>query len=322
MKIVALAGGVGGAKLADGLARILPAEDLTIIVNTGDDFNHFGLRICPDVDTVCYTLAGLANPLTGWGRADETWNTMDSLTRLGGPDWFNLGDRDLGTHLERTRRLKQGSLLSEITRDFCQSWGIAPAIFPMSDDFCPTIVLSDEGELLFQEYFVHRKCEPKIKGFLFKDIDHARPSEGVIEAIQRASILVICPSNPFVSIDPILSISAIREAVMTKRFSSESRDLKVIAVSPIIAGKAVKGPLAKMYQELGFEASALSVARHYNGLLDVFVFDHSDSGYKTRIQDLGLRTLVTDILMNTVEDRKRLASEIISFARQVRQRYA
>ena len=180
MKIVALAGGVGGAKLADGLAQILPPEDLTIIVNTGDDFEHLGLYICPDLDTVCYTLAGLANPETGWGRADETWHAIENISRLGGPDWFRLGDQDLGTHLERTRRLKAGQTLSQITRDFCATWEIGPTVLPMSDDPVPTIVLTDEGELPFQEYFVHRRCEPRVRGFRFQGIEDARPAPGVI----------------------------------------------------------------------------------------------------------------------------------------------
>ena len=170
MKVVALAGGVGGAKLADGLAQTLPPEDLTVIVNIGDDFEHLGLKICPDLDTVCYALAGIANPETGWGRADESWHSLESISELGGPDWFRLGDRDLGTHLERTRRLHEGQPLSQVTRDFCKSWGIGPTVLPMSDNPVPTVVLTAEGELPFQEYFVHRRCEPRVRGFRFEDI--------------------------------------------------------------------------------------------------------------------------------------------------------
>ena len=206
MKIVALAGGVGGAKLAHGLAQILPPEDLTVIVNTGDDFEHYGLYISPDLDTVCYTLAGLANPKTGWGRKNETWQAIENAKVLGGPDWFNLGDQDLGTHLERTRRMKAGQTLSQITRDFCKAWGIGPTVLPMSDQPVRTIVETDEGELAFQEYFVHRRCEPKVKGFRFEGIDTAEAAPGALEAIEAADAVVICPSNPWVSIDPILAV--------------------------------------------------------------------------------------------------------------------
>jgi len=233
MKIVALAGGVGGAKLANGLAQIQHPEDLTIIVNTGDDFKHLGLFICPDLDTVCYKLAGLANPETGWGRADESWHAIENITRLGGPNWFHLGDQDLGTHLERTRRLKAGQTLSQITRDFCAAWGIGPTVLPMSDDPVPTIVLTDEGELPFQEYFVHRRCEPRVRGFRFQGVDGAHPAPGMIAAIREADLVVICPSNPWVSIDPILALPNIRSEIGSRR---------VVAVSPIIGGKAVKGP--------------------------------------------------------------------------------
>src|SRR5512133_2119051 len=206
MKIVALAGGVGGAKLADGLAKVLPPENLTVIVNIGDDFDLFGLRICPDLDTVCYTLAGLANPETGWGRVGETWNVIESAAKLGGPDWFHLGDQDLGTHLERTRRLKAGQTLSQITKDFCKAWGIAQTVLPMSDQPVRTIVETEEGDLAFQEYFVHRRCEPRVKGFRFEGLAGAEPAPGAREAIQSADAVIICPSNPWVSIDPILRV--------------------------------------------------------------------------------------------------------------------
>ena len=204
--IVALAGGVGGAKLAHGLAQILPPEDLTIIVNTGDDFEHLGLTICPDLDTVCYTLAGLANPETGWGRENETWNTISNIEKLGGPNWFRLGDQDFGTHIERTRRLKEGQSLSQITKDFCKAWGIKQTILPMTNSPVRTIVNTDEGELAFQEYFVHRHCEPRVKGFRFDGVEVAEPVIGAREAIKSAEAIVICPSNPWVSIDPILRV--------------------------------------------------------------------------------------------------------------------
>ena len=206
MNVVALAGGVGGAKLAHGLAQILKPQELTVIVNTGDDFEHYGLYVCPDLDTVCYTLAGLANPDTGWGRVDETWNVIENASKLGGPDWFKLGDKDLGTHLERTRRLKAGDSLSEITRDFCKVWGVQHTVLPMSDQPVRTIVGTDEGELAFQEYFVHRRCEPKVKGFRFEGVEEAGPAPGAREAVESADAIIICPSNPWVSVDPILKV--------------------------------------------------------------------------------------------------------------------
>ncbi|HEY3473049.1 MAG TPA: 2-phospho-L-lactate transferase CofD family protein, partial [Anaerolineales bacterium] len=198
MKIVALAGGVGGAKFAHGLSQILPPEDLTLIVNTGDDFEHYGLYICPDLDTVCYTLAGLANPETGWGRAHETWNVIENATKLGGLAWFRLGDQDLGTHLERTRRLKEGATLSQITREFCEAWGIKQTILPMSDQPVRTIVETEEGDLAFQEYFVHRHCEPRVTGFRFEGAQTAEPAPGTREAIRSADAIIVCPSNPWV----------------------------------------------------------------------------------------------------------------------------
>src|SRR5512134_1863864 len=232
MKIVALAGGVGGAKFAHGLAQILKPEDLTVIVNTGDDFEHYGLYICPDLDTVCYTLAGLANPETGWGRVDETWNVIQNARALGGPAWFNLGDQDLGTHLERTRRRKDGQCLSEITRDFCQAWGVQHTVLPMSDSLVRTIVETDEGELAFQEYFVHRRCEPRVRGFRFDGVEKAEPAPGTRAALQSADAIVICPSNPWVSIDPILK-------VLSPLLSGKGSGVRLVAVSPIIGGQTV-----------------------------------------------------------------------------------
>ena len=297
MKITALAGGVGGAKLAHGLAQILPPEDLTIIVNTGDDFEHLGLSICPDLDTVCYTLAGLANPETGWGRVNETWNTITNVEKLGGPNWFCLGDQDIATHLERTRRLKGGEPLSQITRDFCKAWGISHTILPMTDSPVRTIVDSDEGELAFQEYFVHRQCGPKVKGFRFDGVDVAEPAFGVREAVESAEAIVICPSNPWVSVDPILRVIPLPKKI-------------IVAVSPIIGGKTVKGPAAKMYAELGIEPSALAVAEHYRDLLSGFVLDNVDAHLSDKIRT---RTLVTDTLMNSLTDRARLAMDVLNF---------
>jgi LPPG:FO 2-phospho-L-lactate transferase len=299
MKIVALAGGVGGAKFAHGLAQILPHEDLTVIVNTGDDFEHYGLYICPDLDTVCYTLAGLANPETGWGRVNETWNVIGSAVKLGGPDWFNLGDQDLGTHLERTRRLKEGQTLSQITKDFCKAWGIKQTLLPMSDQPVRTIVETEEGDLTFQEYFVHRRCEPRVKGFRFKGIEVAEPAPGAREAIRSADAIILCPSNPWVSIDPILRVL-------------KKVEKPVVAISPIIGGQTVKGPAAKMFRELGIEPSALSVANHYCDLITGFVLDKIDEQLKGDI-DLNMSTMVTNTLMKDLKDRSRLAQEVLHF---------
>ena len=304
MKVVALAGGVGGAKLVHGLAQILPPENLTIIVNTGDDFEHLGLKICPDLDTVCYTLANLANPETGWGRADETWNALENLKALDGTTWFRLGDRDLGTHLERTHRLRAGQTLSQITSHFCHAWGISLTILPMSDDSVPTRVYTDEGTLPFQEYFVHRQCQPRVTGFRFEGIEQAHPAPGIEQSIQKADLVLICPSNPWVSIDPILSLPGLRHLVDTH---------PVIAVSPIIGGKAVKGPAAKMYTELGIQPSALAVAKHYGSLLTGFVLDNIDRAQAEAVLAMGVQLLVTNTMMTTSAERYRLAQEVIEF---------
>lgn len=312
MKIVALAGGVGGAKLAHGLAQNLAPDDLTVIVNTGDDFEHYGLYICPDLDTVCYTLAGLANPETGWGRVEETWNAIRNASNLGGPGWFNLGDQDLGTHLERTRRLKEGKCLSEITRDFCRAWGIEHTVLPMSDSPVRTIVETDEGDLAFQEYFVHRRFEPRVKGFRFEGAELAVPAPGTREAIRSADALVICPSNPWVSIDPILRVFSPLPTGDREALLKEGPRVRV-AVSPIIGGQAVKGPAAKIYRELGIEPSALAVANHYRGLANGFVLDQVDKQLQGEIVGLNMHVLVTNTLMNSHEERSPLAQEILKF---------
>ena len=313
MKIVALAGGVGGAKLAHGLAQILSPEDLTVIVNTGDDFEHYGLYICPDLDTVCYTLAGLANPETGWGRVNEEWNAFGNVSMLGGPDWFKLGDKDLGTHLERTRRLNQGQTLTQITKDFCKAWGIEHAILPMSDQPVRTIVETDEGELAFQEYFVHRRCEPRVKGFRFDGVENAEPAHGACETIQSADAIIICPSNPWVSIDPILKVISLTPSPLSRRERGWGEGEPIIAVSPIIGGQTVKGPAAKMYRELGIEPSALAVANHYRGLATGFVLDQIDEQLEGDVMGLNMRTLVTNTLMNSLDNRSRLAKDVLNF---------
>ncbi|MCC6261880.1 MAG: 2-phospho-L-lactate transferase [Anaerolineales bacterium] len=304
MKITALAGGVGGAKMVHGLAAHIAPTDLTVIVNTGDDFEHLGLTICPDLDTVCYTLAGLANFETGWGRANETWNVISNVEKLGGAGWFRLGDQDIATHLERTRRLKAGQPLSQITKDFCQAWGIPQTILPMSDAPVRTMVNTEAGELAFQEYFVHRRCEPKVKSFRFDGIASAEPASGVQEALHQADAILICPSNPWVSIDPILKVI-------------KTINRPVVAVSPIIGGQSVKGPAAKMYAELGIEPSALAVAQHYQRLLSGYVLDTVDAKLAQPINELGVKTLITNTLMTSLADRARLAEDVLHFIRSL-----
>jgi LPPG:FO 2-phospho-L-lactate transferase len=312
LNVVALAGGVGGAKLADGLARVLAPGQLTVVVNTGDDFVHYGLSISPDLDTVCYTLAGMASPTTGWGLMGETWQAVDSAVRLGGPAWFHLGDRDLGTHLERTRRLNLGEPLSQVTEDFCRAWGVLSRVIPMTDSPVMTIVDTVEfGPLPFQNYFVEHSCEPRVKGFSFQGIGQASPAPGVLSAIAEADLVVICPSNPWVSIAPILGVSGVRGALDGK---------PVVAVSPIIGGQTVKGPAAKMYAELGIQPSALAVAEQYGKLLSGFVFDKIDRDYTGPIEQSGIISHVTDTLMVTTADRQRLAGEVVLFGEQIQRR--
>jgi len=315
LQVVALAGGIGGAKLAHGLSQVVMPGSLTVIVNSGDDFEHLGLKICPDLDTVCYTLAGLANPETGWGRTGETWNALKSVADLGGPNWFRLGDRDLGTHLERTRLLSKGWTLSQITKEFSRAWNIVQTIIPVTDDFVPTMVDTDEGILPFQEYFVKQQYRPVVRGFRFNNVDNSKPAPGVLDSIREAELVVICPSNPWVSIDPILAIPGVRMELL-------SSACPIIAVSPIIGGKAVKGPAAKMYSEMGYKPSAFTVAEHYgvrliDGILSGFVMDNTDKNMSVEIQKKGLQTLVTNTLMKTIADRQRLAQEVIEFGKEL-----
>jgi LPPG:FO 2-phospho-L-lactate transferase len=309
MKIVALAGGVGGAKLITGLAQILPKSELTVIVNTGDDFDHFGLRICPDLDTICYSLAGIANIDTGWGLQTETWNALGTIQALGGPTWFRLGDRDLGTHMERTRQLSAGNPLSQVTKNFCRALGIETIILPMTDGrFATYIVTSEDNELPFQEYFVHQQCRPVIKSFRFEGSENCEPAAGVLEAINAAELIVICPSNPWVSIGPILAVQSIKESI---------RNRPVVAVSPIIGGKTVKGPAAKMYLELGIQPSPDAVAELYKDFLSGLIIDEIDRDQNDIISARGIILYITDILMKNDEDRRRLAGEVLTFGKML-----
>ena len=303
MKVVALAGGVGGAKLAHGLAMRLAPEDLTVVVNTGDDFEHLGLSISPDLDTVMYTLAGVANAETGWGLAGESWNFLDALGRLGGETWFRLGDRDLATHVERTRRLRAGETLTAVTGALCDALKVGPRILPMTDDRLRTWVESEEGRLEFQEYFVHRQCRPRVTGFVFEG--SALPTAQVMEALERAELIVICPSNPFVSIGPILALPGVRERL---------RGRTVVAVTPIVGGQAIKGPAGKMLAELKLEVSPVAVARYYEGVLNGFVLDVVDEGMANEIASAGLKVAVTDTIMRSDADRARLAQSVLDMA--------
>ena len=308
MKIAALAGGVGGAKLAQGLSEILPADDLSIIVNTGDDFELYGLYICPDLDTVCYTLAGMANPATGWGIKNDTFNTFAMLQENKSPTWFKLGDMDIATHMERTRLLNGGKTLTEVTLHFRDIWKLKHPVLPMTNHKVPTYVDTiEKGLISFQEYFVKYHFEPTVKKIIFQNIDKAVASEEMLSALERSDAVVICPSNPFVSIDPILSLKAVRDILVRKQ---------VIAVSPIIGGKAVKGPLQKMYVEKGIDPDPAAIAKHYTGILDCIYLDNQDKDYGKEIQQSGIIFQVTDILMPDLANRVRLAEEIYKYIKK------
>lgn len=304
--ILALAGGVGGAKMADGLAAALPPGDLTVIVNTADDMDYLGLHISPDVDTVLYTLGGLANPVTGWGIAGDTTATLEQLRTYGHDMWFWLGDRDIATHLSRTSRLASGTTLTDITRDMARALGIASTILPMSDDPVRTIVATPDGELAFQEYFVHRRQEPEVTGVSFQGIEAARMTERVREAIPTADLIMLCPSNPIVSIGPILAIPGLRETLLAAA-------APIVAISPIIGGKALKGPADRMLTSLGQESSAVGVARLYRGLIDAFVIDEQDAGLAAGIEaETGIGTIALQTIMGDRDDRRRLAIEVLA----------
>jgi LPPG:FO 2-phospho-L-lactate transferase len=311
--VLALAGGVGGAKLAAGLARVAP-EALTVVVNTGDDFEHLGLRISPDLDTVMYTLAGLNNPETGWGLAGESWSFMTALARLGGETWFRLGDKDLATHVERTRRLAAGETLSEITADFCRRLGIGPRLAPMSDSPVRTLVETARGVLGFQEYFVREGSAPRAVAVRFAGAERAAPSPAFAAALEGADLaaIVICPSNPVLSVLPILEVAGVGRL--------GARPAPVVAVSPIVGGRALKGPAAKIMSELGFAASAAGVAAFYGDLIDGLVIDRIDAAAAPAIEGAGPRVLVTDAVMHTPDDQAALARDVLAFARELEPR--
>jgi LPPG:FO 2-phospho-L-lactate transferase len=299
---LAITGGVGGAKLALGLCKLLKGDELTLAVNTGDDFEHLGLHISPDIDTLVYTLAGESNPDTGWGRRDESWQFMQALTALGGDSWFSLGDRDLAMNVERTHRLSKGQTLSQITAAFAASFGIDHTILPMSDDPVSTRVHTTQGPMDFQHYFVRERCEPKVTGFEFKGCEQARLNPDIRLKLGSPDLacVILCPSNPFVSIDPVLSLPGLRELL-------KSCPAPVVAVSPVVGGAAVKGPTVKMMQELSVPNTATAVAGHYRDFLNGFIIDREDSALKPDIEALGLTAEVTNTMMISLGDRVNLA---------------
>ena len=304
--VLALAGGTGGAKLALGLARTLPPDQLVIVVNTGDDDCFHGLHVSPDLDTIMYTLSGLANPETGWGLAGETFNSLDMLRKYGADTWFNLGDRDLATHIRRTQLMKQGATLSQVTRELCQRLGIAHQVIPMSDDPVRTVLGTGVGDLPMQEYFVHRRSEPEIQEIRYEGAASAKAADGFVSAIAQADLVVFCPSNPFLSVGPILALPGIREAL-----EGISASKLRVAVSPIVGGAAVKGPAAKIMAELGHEVSCVGVAQQYQGLCDLFVIDQQDAHLAPAIQKMGINPVVAPTIMNTEADKIALARRIL-----------
>jgi LPPG:FO 2-phospho-L-lactate transferase len=305
--VLALAGGVGGGKFCRGLAAVLPPERLAVVVNTADDFVHLGLHISPDVDSVLYALADQNDPARGWGLAGETWNFMAALERLGGETWFKLGDRDLATHVLRTEALAKGRTLSEVTALLARRLDVAHTVLPMTDDAVRSIVDTDDGPLDFQDYFVRRQCRPRFRGVTFQGAADAGPSPGFRQALDRAKAIVITPSNPFVSIDPILALPGIKDTLRQSR-------RPVVAVSPIIGGEAVKGPLAKMMREAGVEPSALGVAQHYGRLVDGWVIDSVDRDLAPAIEALGCRVKVCNTMMRTLDDKRCLAHDAVELA--------
>ena len=326
---LALSGGVGGARLVLGLTQLLSPEDLTVVTNTGDDFQHLGLAICPDLDTVLYTLAGWNNPETGWGQSDESWNLLNALARLGGEDWFRLGDRDLATHLIRTQMLAEGSSLSAVAAHLSAKMGVKYSILPMTDDPVATVVITKNTSgkatppavipaaagttrLAFQHYFVRERCQPQVERFEFEGIAAAVPSPGFIAALEvPPAAVIICPSNPFVSVAPVLNLPGIQSRL-------KATAAPVIAVSPIVGGRAIRGPAAKMMAELGLPQTALGVAQYYvesyGDLLSGFVLDQQDESLRDEVAALGLATSVTNTVMADLQAKTKLAADLLDFA--------
>jgi len=312
-KCLAISGGVGGAKLALGLSHELATGNLTIVANTADDFTHLGLKVSPDLDTVMYTLANINNKELGWGQQGESWNFLDALKMLGGDTWFRIGDRDLGTHIIRTQMMADGHTLSEVTTHLCRQLGIDHSLVPMTDEIVSTVVNTKSGErLAFQHYFVRDKCAPEVVGFEFDGMNDAKPAPGLMAALKDPDLncIIVCPSNPFVSVDPVLKIPGVMSAI-------ESSQAPMIAVSPIVGGRAIKGPAAKMMGELGMPQSALTVAKHYQKHypgMNGFVLDETDEELRQEVEALGFVTIVTNTVMVTLQDRIDLARTILDFS--------
>lgn len=307
--ILTLCGGVGGAKLAYGLSRTADPDDLLVVVNTGDDFLHLGLHISPDLDTVMYTLAGEADPERGWGLAGETWNFMEAIARFKGSDWFRLGDRDLATHLYRTRALQHGLGLAEVTKSLCDAFGIKHRVLPMTDDPLQTIIATDQGDLPFQDYFVRLDCRPRVRSVRFNWVEMARPHPEFAALLNNRELraVILCPSNPFLSIDPILSLEGVRQGL-------QSTPAPVVAVSPIVGGKALKGPAARIMEELGMAANNLSIAQYYRDFMDGLIIDRVDEDEAPAIEKLGIKVKLTDTVMHSMQDREKLAETTLDFA--------
>lgn len=308
-RVLALSGGIGGAKLALGLYRAVGAHELAVLVNTGDDFDHLGLRICPDVDTLLYTLSAIADRDRGWGRAEETWNFLGELRRLGGPDWFMLGDKDLALHVQRTLALREGSGLADFTAGIARQLGIDAAVLPMTDADVRTVLDTDAGRLEFQDYFVARRAAPKVAAIQYQGATTATPNDKALELLASPALqaVVLCPSNPWLSIAPMLAMPALRAALQATR-------APIVAVSPIVGGAALKGPAAKIMAELGLPVSAVEIARYYGDLLDGFVLDNIDRAATAQLQ---LPVLCTDTVMRNDADKERLAEETMRFAASI-----
>ncbi|MGE0128317.1 MAG: 2-phospho-L-lactate transferase [Blastocatellales bacterium] len=300
--ITALAGGVGASKFLDGLSRVAPPEDISIIVNTGDDIEMFGLYIAPDLDIVTYTLAERVNRETGWGLAGETFNCLEQLLGYTRTErWFNLGDRDLATHIFRTEQMRRGNSLSEVADRVRTALGVKSRILPMTDTHTPTTIITDEGEMHFQEYLVKRRAQPKVAGIRFENIESAEPAPGVAEAILESDAVIICPSNPLISIGPILAVPGMRELLKQTKAT-------VVAISPVVGGASLKGPTDRMLADLGMQVSAAQVARLYSDIADVFILDVQDKQARHEIEKLGLKVCVTDTVMSGLEEKIRLAA--------------
>jgi LPPG:FO 2-phospho-L-lactate transferase len=302
--ITALAGGVGASKFLQGLAKLVPLDQLTVIVNTADDIELYGLHVSPDLDTILYTLANVVDEEKGWGIKGDTFHFLRAMRRLGHETWFKIGDRDLATHVYRTSLLNKGLRLSDVTNTLCEKFGVKCKILPMTDDKVETKVLTDEGPLNFQEYFVKRKFEPSVKGVTFKGIEGAKPAPGVLSALKTSRLIIVCPSNPIVSIAPILSIRGVREAV-------KASPAKKVAISPLVRGRPLRGPADRLMRGLGMEPSAKSIAELYKDFLNAFIIDKMDVDLKPKIEKIGLKVVVTNTIMKTLDDKVRLAKVVL-----------